>query len=190
MYRCPHCGEEAFSLRVKLGITSKLGQAPLCPNCNKVSFRCFLVGGHWLYKAIIGLSAFLAFALVLLFFKINVIASAFLALLFTILFYLVFNYYFCHFDGFTKAYFNSEKILVELKDVKRIWPRIRKGEIYELLPSTSPDCFDIKKHFVVMVEKINSGKMELRIIKAYTSNASVPRDELLLLNGIQCEVVN
>lgn len=94
MYRCPHCGEEAFSLRVKLGITSKLGQAPLCPNCNKVSFRCFLVGGHWLYKAIIGSSAFLAFALVLLFFKTNVIAGAFLALLFIILFYLVFNYYF------------------------------------------------------------------------------------------------
>ena len=180
-YRCPYCGEEAFSLRLKLGVNTKFGRAPRCPKCKKVAFRHFLVGGRFLYFFPLGLAALLSCGGILISGKTDV--GIFLSLLCFTAFYLAYQYYFCHFDTFNHNGSTQEMIHIQMTDTKRIWPRIRKGEIYELLPERARKSFDEDVCAIGMVEHIRQGKITLRVIKKPAKDEFAITDKVILMAG-------
>ena len=182
MFRCPYCGKKAFSLMTKLGINTKLGQAPRCPICKKVSFRKFFIGGHLLYYAVLSLATILFVFGVLVCIKSNFsIGIILVALVFLILF-ISFNYYFCHFDKLSKKDSDEEIIRVQLKEVNNVWPRIRKGEIYELLPTERNNFLDEDNYTIAMVQNIKKGEIELRVINDPSKDGFIISDELIILS--------
>lgn len=163
-YRCPYCGREAFDLWVKLGLNAKFNGAPRCSFCKKVSFRSFVVGGHFLYYLILCLSAVLiAFALFISF-KLHFNIGALLFPFAFVAFYLIFNYYFCYFKRAKKDGVD-EKIQLQLKETKNIWPNIRKGEIYEIGLLYPYDFATARDGYITaMVENITVDKVLVRVL--------------------------
>lgn len=163
-YRCPYCGRETFDLLIKLGLNTKFSSAPRCSYCEKVSFRNFVVGGHFLYFAILGLSAFLTACGILASVKWNFNIGTLLFPIAFIAFYLIYNYYFCHFDRVQKEG-EDEKIQLQLKETKNSWPDIRKGEIYEIGLLYPYDFATARDGYITaMVENITGDKLLLRVL--------------------------
>ena len=163
-YRCPYCGREAFDLFVKLGLNTKFSSAPLCTFCKKVSFRNFIVGGHFAYSAILCLSALLTVYGIYLSVKLDFNIGALLFPIAFITFYLIFNYYFCYFDRVKKEG-SDEIICLQLKEVKNSWPDIRKGEIYVIGLLKPNDYASARDGFITaLLENKNQDKLHLRIL--------------------------
>ncbi len=179
-YRCPYCGEKAFSLMTKWGIYTKFDQAPRCPHCKRFVFRSFLVGGHWLYYSVLGLAAFLSVLGCIISNQMNFTGGIMLSLLFLVIFYLVYHYYFCHFDRTSKNDANEPIIYIQLKETKRIWPRIRQGEIYELFPLKGNGSLTENDAMIAMLENIKQGKLKMRLIHVPANHLAL-KGELILL---------
>ena len=163
-YRCPYCGREAFDLFVKLGLNTKFSSAPRCTFCKKVSFRNFIVGGHFAYSAILCLSALLTVYGIYLSVKLDFNIGALLFPIAFITFYLIFNYFFCYFDRVQKDGVD-EKIQLQLKETKNSWPDIRKGEIYEIGLLYPYDFATARDGYIIaMVENITGDKLLLRVL--------------------------
>ncbi len=182
MFRCPYCGKKAFSLMTKLGINTKLGQAPRCPICKRVAFRNFFIGGHLLYYVVLSLATFLFAFGVLMFIRTNFTFGIILAILSFPIIFISFNYYFCYFDKLSEKDLDKETIRVQLKEVNNVWPRIRKGEIYELFPAERRIFLNEDIYTIAMVESIKKGEIKLRIINAPSKDEFVIKDELVILS--------
>lgn len=163
-YRCPYCGREAFDLLVKLGLNTKFSSAPRCTFCKKVSFRNFIVGGHFAYSAILCLSALLTACGIFASVKWNFNIGALLFPIAFITFCLIFNYYFCYFDRVQKDGVD-EKIQLQLKETKNSWPDIRKGEIYKIGLLYPYDFAKARDGYIIaMAENITVDKVLLRVL--------------------------
>lgn len=186
MFRCPYCGEEAFSLITKLGIVTKFDTAPRCPNCKKVAFRNFIVGGNLTYNLVLALSAIVVFFIVWLFAKINFSLGIVSAILAYIVFFICFNYYFCYFDKASNKNLYKEILCVQLKEMKNIWPNIRKGEIYQLFPLERKQFLNEDIYTIAKVNNIKNGKIEFGIIK-YPQNTdyNINNELVILTKDIQ-----
>lgn len=163
-YRCPYCGQLAFHLMLKLGLNTKLNTAPRCPFCKNIVIRKFVIGGHFLYSAILGLSALLTVCGILASVKGNFKFGALLVPLAFIAFNLLYNYYFCYFDRVKKED-SKETVFLQLKEVKNSWPDIRKGEIYEIHPLKPHDFASARDGVVVaQLETKKQERLKLRVI--------------------------
>ncbi len=175
-YRCPYCGRETFNLLTKLGLNTEFSSAPRCTFCKKVSSRSFVVGGHFLYLAMLGLSAFLTVCGIFVSVKWDFNIGTFLFPFAFIAFYLIFNYYFCYFDRLRKQGVD-EKIQLHLKETKNSWPDIRKGEIYKIGLLYPYDFATARDGYITaMVDKITKDKLLLRVV-------SKPPSEYFELKG-------
>lgn len=163
-YRCPYCGRETFHLLIKLGLNTKFDVAPRCSLCKKVSVRKFVIGGHFIYSLILGLSALLTAYGIFASVKWNFNIGTLLFPIAFIAFYLVYNYYFCHFDRVQKEG-EDEKIQIQLKETKNSWPDIRKGEIYSVGLLYPYDFATARDGYIIaMVENITGDKLLLRVL--------------------------
>ena len=161
---------------IKLGITTKFGQHPRCPKCKRVVFRRFLIGGHFLYDFPLLLFTILSLCGIIVSENTDSAIGLTLSLLLFNVFYLVYNYYFCHFDRFNNNSSKEEMICIQLKEPNHIWPTIRKGEIYELVPENRRNSFSEDMCTIAMTESIKRGNIRLRVI-------SKPQDEKYLLKN-------
>lgn len=182
MFRCPYCGEKAFSPRIKLGINTKFGQSPRCPKCKRVVFRRFLIGGHFVYGFPLLLVTILSLCGIIVSENTDSALGLTLTLLLLSVFYLFYNYYFCHFDRFNNNSSKEEMICIQLKESNHIWPRIRKGEIYELIPANRRNSFSEDMFTIGMIEHIRQGEIKLRIITAPSKDEFKIKDELIILS--------
>lgn len=163
-YRCPYCGREAFHLLMKLGLNTKFDTALRCSFCQKVSFRNFIIGGHFLYSAILGLSAILTACGVFISVKSEFNIGTLLFPIAFIAFYLLYNYYFCYFDRVKKEC-SDEILYLQLKELKNSWPDIRKGEIYLIRPFRPRDFASARDGVVVaQLETKKQERLKLRVI--------------------------
>lgn len=183
MFRCPYCGKKAFLLNTKLGVNTKLETAPRCPICKKVVFRNFVMGGHLMYSVILGLAAFCTIFGIVISRKLDFNFGMILFPLLLVAFYLLYNYYFCYFDRPIKNGISERTMNIQIKEMDKFWPKIRKGEIYELIPAGSRESFGEGTYTIGMVEKIKDGKVSLRIISAPTKDEFTIKDKLLILCG-------
>ena len=182
MFRCPYCGEKAFSLRIKLGINTKFGQSPRCPKCKREVFRRFLIGGHFLYGSPLLFVTILSLCGIIVSENIDSAIGMTLSILLFNAFYLFYNYYLCHFDRFDNKG-SKETICIQLKEPNPIWPKIRKGEIYELIPANRRHSFSEDMFTIGMIEHIKQGEIKLRIITAPSKDEFTIKDELILLSN-------
>ncbi len=163
-YRCPYCGEEAFHLLIKLGLNTRFDAAPRCAFCKKVSFRNFVIGGHFLYDVILSVSALLTACGIFVSVKWGFAIGTLLFPIAFVAFYLFYNYYFCYFDRVKKDG-SDEIIYLQLKEFRNSWPDIRKGEIYKIGLLKPSDFASARDGFAVaMVEDKNQDKLQLRIL--------------------------
>ncbi|MBQ6687501.1 MAG: hypothetical protein IJN03_03145, partial [Bacilli bacterium] len=165
MFRCPYCGKKAFLLNTKLGVNTNLEMAPRCPICKKVVFRNFVMGGHLMYSVILGLAAFCTIFGIVISRKLDFNFGTILFPVLLVVFYLVYNYYFCYFDIPIKKCVFARTMNIQLKECDNVWPNIRKGEIYELLPADVREPYYEDMYTIGMVEKIQKGEICFRIIK-------------------------
>ena len=108
---------------------------------------------------IIALAALLCIGGIAISVTLNFNLGVLLSLLFFTAFYLTYNYYFCYFSGFYKKSEVKETICVQLKDATKVWPKIRKGEIYELLPAEKQNDFGEEiSYTIAMAESIKKEK--------------------------------
>ena len=175
-FRCPYCGEKVFSLRLKLGINTKFGVNPICPKCKNVVCRGFVIGGPLLYNAM----QFLPVVLCLWVIFISDVMGGILSISLLTAFCLVYNYYFCHFSRGIMIDSKKRTICIKLKEVNRIWPNIRKGEIYELLPADVREPYYEDMYTIGMVEKIQKGEICFRIIKNHSREGYAIKDNLII----------
>lgn len=130
-YRCPYCGEPAFSLRIKLGIVSKFGTAPRCPHCKRVCERHASTGGSWGYYLIQSVLALLSVFCLVLAFKFQILELIPIGIVLFVIIYLLFNYLCNHFDKISSKERKSDPVFYFSSSIgQRIWPTVREGEIY------------------------------------------------------------
>ncbi len=182
MFRCPYCGENAFSLRLKLGINTKFGKNPICPECKKVVFRSVgIMGGRYLYTILLTLLGLLCVCGMYISLKMDFSMGTLLSIGVLTAAYLFYNYYLCYFDRGIMIDSKKRTMCVQLKEVAKIWPDIRKGEIYELLPANTQGSHYEDMYTIGMVEKIEKGKIYFRIIKNHSREGYAIKDNLIIL---------
>lgn len=138
--------------------------APRCAFCKKVSFRNFIIGGHFLYSMIKAISAILTVHGIYLSVKLGFNIGILLFPIAFIAFYLIYNYYFCYFDRVKKEG-SDEIICLQLKEVKNSWPDIRKGEIYVIGLLKPNDYASARDGFITaLLENKTQDKLQFRIL--------------------------
>ena len=185
MFRCPYCGKKTFILIQKLGINTTFLSLPSCQYCKRSAFRNFVIGGYLTYYLIFYLALSCTFLGVSISVKLGFYQGVLLVPALYIAFYLTYHYYFCYFGrGYMYNGGPHEKIMnIQIKEMDKFWPKIRKGEIYELIPAGSRESFGEGTYTIGMVEKIKDGKVSLRIISAPTKDEFTIKDKLLILCG-------
>ena len=169
-YRCPYCGEPAFSLRIKLGIVSKFGTAPRCPHCKGVCERHASMGENWGYyliQSVLGLILALCFMLA---FKFQIFGLIPIGVFLFIAIYLLSNYLCNHFDKINNKERNADPIFCFSSSIaQRLWPTVREGEIYiiqfpkaGIRESSSPKVIGL----IEKLEKTKAGRVFIiRVVK-------------------------
>lgn len=173
MFRCPYCGEKVFSSMLKMRIHSKFGTAPICPACKKVVYRELNSSGNRGYYAIGGAFSLLVIGLLALGFSLKSPVFIVLSIFLLLALYLFYNYFLCHFDVTPKSKKNYPVIQIDMDKKIHLWPHIRQGEIYILVPNEvlNPKIEDMQTlglldRIVLSKEKWN---LFFRVIKASES---------------------
>ena len=133
VYRCPYCGEPAFSLRIKLGIVSKFGASPRCPHCKRLAQRSMNHGGGFGYYWLLSLLALLTVLGFAGAAKYHLVWPIPLVLTLLVSLYLLSQYFLFHFDKCYEKERRKEPIFQFISDTdEKLWPTVRAGEIYVL----------------------------------------------------------
>ena len=160
MFRCPYCGEQVFTNMLKMGIHSKFGTAPRCPACHRIVFRETSRGGNNGYYVICMALGLIAVCGLMAAFVTSIPLLFVLSLISFIALYLFFQYYLCHFDVAKKEKSNFSVIKIKTNDSIRLWPHIRQGEIYIIVPEEVTNPQSESKQTIALLEEINQNKHE------------------------------
>lgn len=176
LYRCPYCGESAFSFTEKLGLAVHNNQYThtSCPCCKR---RPAHVAGRtdtWGYE----LFTFVLPLLLLLFagwiveMKVHPEGYATVGWLIVIavpcaVLKASLNYFFCYFDKRSKTEREADaRLQVAVAEDTALWPYVKKGEIYQArLPKRGNNEAD--SVIIVMAADRRKDGLELRVIQAY-----------------------
>ena len=71
-------------------------------------------------------------------------------------------------------------MIVGLKNSNKVWPHIRKGEIYELLSAKIEGQHCEEMYTIAKVEKIKKGEVKFRIIRYPLEEGCAIYDELVI----------
>ena len=96
-------------------------------------------------------------------------------------FYLFYNYYLCHFDRFDNKG-SKETVCIQLTETNKVWPIIRKGEIYELVPAERKAVANEDIYTIAMAEKVERNNIKLRVIKKPQDEKFLLKDEVVLFS--------
>ena len=156
-YRCPYCGEKAFTYSQKLDMIWRNRFVPLgaiCPKCkNRSPKNSFL--GDWT-SAMKGLVLAITVTICIIAFIIENPIMLFSALLLGSLIDIIFFTYFAYFDKDFEPQYDFFEIKLDV--AKGYWPTIRKGEIYEIAPR---NCRYEAYYTIAQLYKIKKKKGEM-----------------------------
>ncbi len=183
-YRCPNCGKEVFSTRIKLGLTSKFGQSPICPSCKKAAFRNLSVGGYYAD----GLSDFIIVLvfLFILFLSIKTGLEWLILIGFFVMIALLLlkNYYFSYFDVFPNDKSKFTYFTIKMSGDCSNLP-IRRGEICLIVPhdATNPEKSSLQAFAMLEQRSKSATKHELlfRMIKIYEGYSIKSGDKIKII---------
>ena len=191
MFRCPYCGEKVFTKALKMGIHSTFGISPRCPKCNNISRREPDKNGYNTASFTVGLSGMLILVFAAFLSPIFII----IAIIALCIFYFFYNYYLCHFEIINEKESNEASVLnVVIASGKRLWPNIRQGEIYLIIPDSIYDPHTVDFHTVAaleyLIKKENGYLCTFRIIKAAYKNTVNKNEAVKIVNDFDSEDYN
>ena len=181
-YRCPYCGEPAFTTAERIGLPADFGKFaaffPTCPHCKRTANRTSSVG-RWC-RLSLALILLVAITLPVLRWSIRAQVSyagavAVASLLFFVGGYFAIFYFLFHFDKGWSERQSDPRFTIAVNEKRR--PPLRVGEIYvcRFPQRNSTDAEQIialvhriKKHedgYIVEVRVIRADHMELPVAK-------------------------
>lgn len=179
MFRCPYCGEESFSTLVKMGLV--LGKvssfSTRCPNCQKICARTLVKGGVIGQRISLILIGLLVGLCVWLAAHVKSFAIVTVAIILPIVLYMAFNYFLCYYDKYPKDK-GKEKIMIIEMDGGVLWPAIRKGEIYVMVPQRLGNSNNESDYTIAMLRKITKTSKTTKLIFDIIKDPSDSKAEL------------
>lgn len=178
-YRCPYCGEKAFTYSQKLDMIWRNRFLPLgaiCPKCKNRSPKNSFLG--WFTSAMKGLVLATTVTICIIAFIIENPIMLFSALLLGSLIDIIFFTYFAYFDKLFELQYDVFEIKLDV--AKGYWPTIRKGEIYEI---AHRNCKDEADYTIAQLHKVKKKKGEMpqltfRLIRHSDNSEAILSDEV------------
>ena len=191
MFRCPYCGEKVFTKELKMGIHSTFGISPRCPKCKNISRRELDKNGYNTVSFAFGLASMLILVFASFLSSIFIIIS----IIVLCVFYFFYNYYLCHFEITNKKEINKTSMLnILVSSSKKLWPNIRQGEIYLIIPDNIYDPHTVDFHTIAalenLIKKENGYLCTFRIIKEAHENTINKNDVVKIVNDFDSEDYN
>ena len=167
IFRCPYCGEKAFTFIQKIGFTTfnHRNLSIRCPSCDELCYKeCIVFESwhHYFIRQMVRLICFVSIALPIVI-KLHFLAALLFPACLIMIF--AFHYYFVFYACFSiekPRNKNEAKIHLEIDSALVKWPFIREGEIYDLISTKN-------KLYIVQLFLINKKKthtvLYFRLIK-------------------------
>ena len=134
--RCPYCGKKTISHRVKIGAcTIGRSLSPRCPACGNRCVRDVPLKGNGLPVALFATGAALFTAGIFAGFFLSSLPLLAAGVVLLLLLYFLGNLFLSHFDKLSlREREDNPRFMMELPQGVRLWPSVRRGEIFTLSP--------------------------------------------------------